>query len=167
MNHLIRWALRDPFVESYRPRRFDVDSFNPWDVSRELRNLARLPEFLRKPIEGPGAEVIVDKDKFQLNVDVQQFAPNEVTVKASNDNTITIEGKHEERADEHGYVARHFVRKYVLPEGHDVNQVVSNLSSDGVLTITAPKTDKSGVEQKNIPITQTGVPLKAVEDKSK
>lgn len=103
------------------------------------------------------------KDAFQVDLDVQQFAPEEITVKASGDNTITIEGKHEEKQDEHGYISRHFVRKYVLPKGHDIANVVSKLSSDGVLTITAPKADAQVDETRTIPIKQTGAPSKAVE----
>lgn len=100
-------------------------------------------------------------------MDVQHFSPNEITVRTKGDNTIEIEGKHEEKQDEHGYISRHFVRRYVLPKGHDINQVQSNLSSDGVLTITAPRKD-DGVEQKRtVPIQQTGKPSKPVEDKSK
>jgi crystallin alpha B len=37
------------------------------------------------------------------------------------------------------FVSRQFVRKYSLPEGCQPEQVSSNLSSDGVLLITAPK----------------------------
>lgn len=55
-----------------------------------------------------------DKEKFQTNLDVQQFSPNEITV-TTVDNTIVVEGKHEEKQDEHGFVSRHFVRRYVLP----------------------------------------------------
>lgn len=54
-------------------------------------------------------------------------------------NNVTIEAKHEERQDEHGFVSRHFVRRYALPPSHDVFNITSSLSSDGVLTITAPK----------------------------
>jgi crystallin alpha B len=50
-----------------------------------------------------------------------------------------VEGKHEEKQDEHGYVSRHFVRRYILPSDIEVNNIVSSLSSDGVLTVTAPK----------------------------
>jgi hypothetical protein len=74
----------------------------------------------------------------QVILDVQQFAPNEITVKTL-DNTVIVEGKHEEKQDEHGYVSRHFVRRYVLPSDIEVNDIVSSLSSDGVLTVTAPK----------------------------
>lgn len=102
-----------------------------------------------------------------MNLDVQHFKPNEITVRTKGDNTIEIEGKHEEKADEHGYISRHFVRKYVLPKGHDINQVQSNLSTDGVLTITAPRTDAGALEHRTVPIQQTGQPSKPVEDKSK
>ena len=77
------------------------------------------------------------KDGFQACVDVHHFQPSEITVKTV-DNTVVIEGKHEERDDGHGSVQRHFVRKYVLPKEYDMNNVHSTLSSDGVLTIKAP-----------------------------
>lgn len=54
-------------------------------------------------------------------------------------NAVVVEGKHEERADDHGYISRHFVRRYVLPEQYNLEQINSSLSSDGVLTISAPK----------------------------
>ena len=75
---------------------------------------------------------------MQVILEVQQFSPEEITVKTTGNN-VTVEARHEERQDEHGFVSRHFVRRYVLPPSHDVNNVTSSLSSDGVLTITAPK----------------------------
>lgn len=74
----------------------------------------------------------------QIILDIQQFSPEEITVKTVGNNVI-VEAKHEERQDEHGFVSRHFVRRYVLPSSHDVINITSSLSSDGVLTITAPK----------------------------
>uniref|UniRef100_A0A8D8GAI6 Protein lethal(2)essential for life n=1 Tax=Culex pipiens TaxID=7175 RepID=A0A8D8GAI6_CULPI len=78
------------------------------------------------------------KENFEVSIDVHNFQPEEISVKMV-DNCITIEGKHEEKQDEHGFVSRHFVRKYRLPEGHDLEKVASSLSSDGVLTIRAPR----------------------------
>jgi len=78
----------------------------------------------------------------QVILDVQQFSPDEITVKTI-DNQIIVEAKHEEKQDEHGYISRHFVRRYVLPSSHDLANVTSTLSSDGVLTITAPKKVRS------------------------
>ncbi|XP_058835627.1 protein lethal(2)essential for life-like [Topomyia yanbarensis] len=88
--------------------------------------------------EDDQAVVKRNKDGFQVNIDVHQFKPEEISVKMAND-YITVEGKHEEKQDEHGFVSRHFTRRYRLPDGHDADKVVSTLSSDGVLTIKAPK----------------------------
>ncbi|XP_060520889.1 alpha-crystallin A chain-like [Cylas formicarius] len=105
-----------------------------------------------------------EKDHFQARVDIQQFKPEEVSVKLSDDNTVTVEGKHEERQDDHGFISRHFVRKYVLPEGTDLKKLKSKLSSDGVLSITAPKKQEAKqVEYKEIPIIRTGEPAKRIE----
>lgn len=170
---LIPWVLNDAF---YRPRSAlarwgwedDDDFWSPWS-NRDLRSLARLPDFLERQLasipKDTGAAVNFDKDKFTASIDVQQFAPNEITVRTTGDNTIEVEGKHEERPDEHGYISRHFVRRYVLPKGHDVNQAVSSLSSDGVLTITAPKVGQNALESRTIPIQRSGAPAKAVENK--
>lgn len=108
-----------------------------------------------------GCQVAVHKDRYTMSVDVHQFAPEEITVKTVGDQVI-IEGKHEEKQDDHGCVYRHFVRKYDLPADHRAEDVVSSLSSDGVLTITAPR-KKSPVEgERVVPITTTGTAHKPV-----
>ncbi|GBP00646.1 Heat shock protein 23 [Eumeta japonica] len=99
-----------------------------------------------------GAIPTVGKDGFQVCMDVQQFKPSELSVKVV-DNCVTVEGKHEEREDDHGYISRHFVRRYALPKGYDPNNLVSTLSSDGVLTLSVPKPqieDKSNERQVQI-----------------
>ena len=93
---------------------------------------------------------------FQVNLDVQQFKPEELTVKTV-DNFIVVEGKHEERQDEHGFISRQFVRRYQLPDEVDPQAVVSQLSSDGVLTITGPKKALPSSER-IVPINQTQAP---------
>lgn len=105
----------------------------------------------------------IDKERFQVNLDVQQFGPHEITVKTVDD-FIVVEGKHEERPDEHGFVARQFVRRYQLPADYDPKDVVSSLSSDGVLTVMAPPKvipppEKEGGKapvERTIPVVQTG-----------
>jgi crystallin alpha B len=95
---------------------------------------------------------------FQVNLDVQQFKPNELTVKTVND-YVVVEGKHEERQDEHGFISRQFQRRYKLPTDTDPDTVVSQLSSDGVLTISAPKKAlPESANEKVIPITHTQAP---------
>lgn len=88
-------------------------------------------------------------------LDVQQFAPEEITVKATN-NSVVVEGKHEEKQDEHGYISRQFTRRYILPPGYEVADLASSLSSDGVLTITAPKRPPPNSGERIVPITKTG-----------
>lgn len=92
---------------------------------------------------------------MQVILDVQQFAPEEITVKATN-NSVVVEGKHEEKPDEHGFISRQFTRRYILPTGYEVADLTSTLSSDGVLTITAPKRPPPNSGERIIPITKTG-----------
>ncbi|XP_059474263.1 alpha-crystallin A chain-like [Neocloeon triangulifer] len=106
-----------------------------------------------------------DNTQFQANLDVQQFKPEEISVKTV-DNAVVIEGKHEEKQDQHGFISRQFVRKYVLPEGVDKEKVECKLSSDGVLTISAPKLALPQSEpEKSIPIVLTNQP--AMQQKPK
>ncbi|XP_037950740.1 heat shock protein 26-like, partial [Teleopsis dalmanni] len=94
---------------------------------------------VRRNMQQNGGPVsTIGKDGFQVCMDVAQFKPSELNVKVV-DKHIIVEGKHEERADNHGYISRHFVRRYSLPKGYDSDKVVSTLSSDGVLTVSVPK----------------------------
>ncbi|XP_067001479.2 protein lethal(2)essential for life [Anabrus simplex] len=104
------------------------------------------------------SNVQYDKDGFKVNLDVQQFKPEEITVKTVG-NSVLIEGKHEERQDEHGYISRQFQRRYALPKDVDPATVSSKLSSDGILTIEGPrKALPESKDEKVIPITQTNAP---------
>lgn len=136
------------------------DLLNSLSSSFQSNSLLRRPGYFRPwsrslQRQDSGSTINTDKDKFQVILDVQQFTPNEITVKTTG-NCIIVEGKHEEKQDEHGYVSRHFVRRYVLPSDHDVSDVVSSLSSDGILTVTAPKKQMIQGGERIVPITQTG-----------
>ncbi|XP_072942743.1 protein lethal(2)essential for life [Epargyreus clarus] len=115
--------------------------FRPWRTS-----LAR---------QESSSTINLTKEKFEVILDVQQFSPEEITVKASN-NSVLVEGKHEEKQDEHGFISRQFTRRYILPTGYEVADLVSTLSSDGVLTITAPKRQPAAPGERIVPITKTG-----------
>nr|ASQ43193.1 HSP19.2 [Choristoneura fumiferana] len=114
-----------------------------------------------------GSTIKEDKDKFQVNLDVQHFAPEEISVKTV-DGYLVVDAKHEEREDEHGFISRSFSRRYLLPEGIEADAVISRLSSDGVLTITAPlKAPPKGSNERLVPIVQTGPVKKQVEGSEK
>lgn len=101
-----------------------------------------------------------------MSLDVQQFKPDEITVKVV-DKFIVIEGKHEEQQDEHGFISRQFTRKYFIPEQCDIDAVKSSLSSDGVLSITCPRKqiELTGNE-KVVPIEHTGKPAIVSKEKA-
>ncbi|XP_023016427.1 alpha-crystallin A chain [Leptinotarsa decemlineata] len=143
---------------------FDVDFFQPTIP----RSLIRFPDYFRNleaALQDTGSSVKYDKDKFYANFDVQHFKPNEISVKVTGDRTVTVEGKHEEKQDEHGHIYRHFVRKYVVPENCDMERLESKLSTDGVLTVSVPRTGEKIDQTKEIPISRTGKPAKSLEDK--
>lgn len=112
------------------------------------------------------SSINVDKNTFRVNLDVQQFKPDEISVKIVED-CIVVDAKHEEQQDNHGYISRQFTRRYKVPSDVDIDATKSKLSSDGILTLEAPK--KAAEESTNartIPIIQTNTPaLKTSESK--
>jgi crystallin alpha B len=100
-----------------------------------------------------------DKNEFKVSLDVQQFKPEEIQVK-TDEKYVTIEGKHEEKPDEHGFIQRHFVRRYMLPGGVKPEDVKCSLSSDGVLSVAAPKQQalEAGQKERVVPIAQSPHP---------
>ncbi len=87
------------------------------------------------------------EDKFEVTLDVPQYKPEELKVTVIN-NVLSIEGKHaEDKAEKEkdsafsSSVMRQFSRKWTLPTDCDPDKVISNLSSDGILMVTAPKGD--------------------------
>jgi crystallin alpha B len=93
-----------------------------------------------------------------VKLDVQHFSPKELSIKTV-DNFVIIEGKHDEKLDDHGFISRHFVRRYMLPEWAKAEDVACDMSSDGVMKVTVTKpTAALAVEGKEIPINFTGQP---------
>ncbi|XP_047037291.1 protein lethal(2)essential for life-like [Helicoverpa zea] len=143
------------------PDDFLTSMMAPWqmhDYFRPWRHLSRLTKDL-------GSTIKTDKNKFQVNLDVQHFSPDEISVKTA-DGYVVIEAKHEEKEDEHGFVSRQFVRRYSLPEGTESEEVVSQLSSDGILTVSAPRKVEPVKGERVVPITQTG-PVRRESKESK
>lgn len=80
------------------------------------------------------SEVKCDKNKFEVNLDMQPFQPGEINVKTVG-KFVVVEGNHEERQNVHSFTSRHFVRRYLLPENAMPEEVEYNLSPDGILKI--------------------------------
>jgi len=150
------------FGHVMRPESF----FNSSLIDRRLRAAypRLLEDFVREGERQGFSEIKTDKTNFNVSLDVQHFQPEEINVKIV-DNFFVIEGKHEEKGDDHGTISRHFVRKYMIPEECDHEKASTTLSSDGILTITVPVKPESIVDKyvKELKIERTGQP--AIDDK--
>ena len=106
------------------PRRWLGPSFGFGEETSRANQLMRVKE---------------DDNKFEVSLDTHEYGPDELKINVV-DNLMSVEGKHEEKSEDgNSYVSRHFVRKYTLPRGCEAENINSNLSSDGVLMITALK----------------------------
>jgi len=84
------------------------------------------------------SKVVVEDDTYKINVNVQDYKPEELIIKTVG-NCVHFEAKHEESAaDGHSYVSRNVSQSFTLPRGVDPETVTSSLSKQGVLTISAP-----------------------------
>ncbi|XP_053413487.1 heat shock protein beta-1 [Nycticebus coucang] len=155
---LLRSPSWDPFRDWYLPhsRLFD-QAFGMPRLAEEWFGTSGWPGYVRPlppaVLEGPAApaysralsrqlssgvsEIRQTADRWRVSLDVNHFAPEELTIKTK-DGVVEITGKHEERQDEHGYISRCFTRKYTLPPGVDPTLVSSSLSPEGTLTVEAP-----------------------------
>ncbi|XP_018584006.1 alpha-crystallin A chain-like [Scleropages formosus] len=109
------------------------------------------------------SEVRSDRDKFTVHLDVKHFSPDELSVKVLDD-CVEIHGKHGERQDDHGFIAREFHRRYRLPPNVDQTAITCTLSYDGLLTLCVPRVSSatdSNRGDRSIPITREDKPNSA------
>ena len=168
------WSLT-PY-NRYNISLFDWPSeryWNSWDPFEALDLM--IPTVARLGIRGgqeggdhsSGPLVKNDEYNFTVKMDVSNFAPEEIQVKAVDD-YLMVHGKHEERKDNHGYVKREFTRRYLIPQDCQTDKLASSLSPNGILTIQAPKKPLEIEEQnaKPIPITMENNQNKQVTHES-
>lgn len=141
-------VLYDELSDPFWKRRWDqID----WNLRREIRDLDALTlseplplslDVWRYPrwnrIFNHLGTTTADKNKFKVRLDVDPFLPHEVTVKTC-DNQIVVEGKHEERRLGNNHITRQFTRRYSVPEAYDIREAKAQLSSDGIVTVEAPR----------------------------
>ena len=66
---------------------------------------------------------------------------------------ISVEARHEEKSEAgEVMVSRMMSRQYPLPAQARPAQVVSNLSKDGILVVTVPKSQHVKQDERNVPI---------------
>jgi len=96
---------------------------------------------------------IVDNDsKLEISLDTTGYKPDELKVSAGQ-GMICVEGKHEEKSEAgQVMVSRQFSKKYSMPASARAEEVVSDLSQDGVLVISVPKREAIKQENRTVPI---------------
>ncbi|XP_054167539.1 alpha-crystallin A chain-like [Oppia nitens] len=134
---------------------FSVDINDWFDVNERVtpkKRVKRLAVDDLKP-NTTSLQVMANNDnKFMVRLDCNHFRPEELEVK-TNGKFVTIHGKHEEREDNNGWIAREFTRRYALPDNCDDSTITSNINPKGVLTIEAMKKSKDiGKNQRNISV---------------
>uniref|UniRef100_S4RAL5 Crystallin alpha B n=1 Tax=Petromyzon marinus TaxID=7757 RepID=S4RAL5_PETMA len=137
--------LRRPFGSLFNSRLFDQffgeGLFDSEPTPSSSCRAAPRPCSASRPILDSGlSELRVDRERFAIHLDVRHFSPTELSVRIVDD-SIEVHAKHEERADEHGLVSREFLRRYRLPVGVQAESVTAALTTDGVLTLSAPRRD--------------------------
>ncbi|XP_077513363.1 heat shock protein hsp-16.2-like [Amblyomma americanum] len=138
-------TINDAFSEMDRQlRHFEHE------MSRTFRDLDRSGAF------GPAFRWLRSRDvpvetgaagKFQLQLDVSQFKPEDVKVSLSG-NQLTVRARSEAKESESTFV-REFSHSVTLPDDVDPDTVRSLLQADGSLSIEAPR---ALAEPKEVPI---------------
>ncbi|XP_063050505.1 heat shock protein beta-3 [Engraulis encrasicolus] len=122
------------------------------DELTEVHQLFALPGPLFRAVSKPinisvaaaeGASAALDKGEsyttepaFQVLLDVTQFKPEDIMIQVF-EGWLLIKGKHENRMDEHGFIARCFTRQFPLPEGLTAAGLRALLCHDGILVVEA------------------------------
>ncbi|XP_069981754.1 serine-rich adhesin for platelets [Penaeus vannamei] len=89
-----------------------------------------------------------DQHGFKVVLDVHDFMNEDVRVKVVDNKEVVVEGR-AEKNDGTLRSSKSFCRRFTLPGAVDMNAVTSAMSSDGVLTITAPKIANAKGTQNN------------------
>ncbi|XP_041644170.1 heat shock protein beta-1 [Cheilinus undulatus] len=146
-----------PFLEPRDPRWMDVEWLQRSLAATYWPGYIPAPMFvpyISASMHHPEQTMSKEQYKWRVSLDVAHFSPCEISLSVT-DGFLQVEGKHEERPDEHGFIARCFTRKYRLPAEIDVSKIASTLSVDGILTVEAPVPESSVPTAIIIPIKVT------------
>merc|ERR1719239_39016 len=86
----------------------------------------------------PRAKVTIDEDKLQVQFQVKEYKPEELSIKTEGD-VLVVLGKQEVKEGGQSYISKQFEQRFSLPSGAKPENISSALSKDGVLTVTAAR----------------------------
>merc|ERR1712107_741098 len=127
------FSMRSAFDNSFFSNRWNDDWMVP---SRNLDN--QFKEF-KSLFNKEEAKVEEDYTRMEVRIDASEYKPEDLKVSVQS-GRLLVEGRHEEKEEDGtGYIQRSFSRSYTLPKEAEADKMVSNLSSEGILVITTPK----------------------------
>merc|ERR1712012_194382 len=133
INTFSPFSMRSAFDNSFFSNRWNDD----WMVP--MRNLDNQFKEFRSLFNKEEAKVEEDNSRMEVRIDASEYKPEVLKVSVQS-GRLLVEGRHEEKKEDgSGYVQRSFSRRYTLPKEAEADKMVSNLSSEGILVITTPK----------------------------
>jgi len=126
------FSMRSPFNDAFFRNGWE----DGWMIPSRSQNTFK--EF-KSMFNQDETKVEEDETKMEVKINASEYKPEELKVSVQS-GQLLVEGKHEEKKEDgSAYVMRSFSRSYTLPKEAQADQVVSKLSSEGVLVITTPK----------------------------
>merc|ERR1712061_153572 len=107
----------------------------------------RLAEFSARAMGVAGAglgeaahniQVSASNDKFQIQLELPGFAPEDFSLKTKDD-IIIVEAVHESKNEDGSSNSRKFTKEFKMPGGVVTEQLASTYSGAGILTVSAPR----------------------------
>jgi len=83
-------------------------------------------------------QVSASNDKFQIQLELPGFAPEDFSLKTKDD-IIVVEAVHEAQDKDGSTDSRKFTREFKMPAGVEKEQIASTYSGEGILTVSAPR----------------------------
>merc|ERR1712051_550331 len=119
---------RETFDESSEPLQYKTRK------NRNHNNMLTNAEPLN-----PKAKVSYDEGQFTVEIPLHEYTPEELSVKTEGD-VLVILAKHETQTETGAsFVSKQFEQRFSLPSGVKPESIVSALSKDGTLKVTAPR----------------------------
>uniref|UniRef100_H2Y597 SHSP domain-containing protein n=1 Tax=Ciona savignyi TaxID=51511 RepID=H2Y597_CIOSA len=110
------------------------------DFTDDVESNMAIPVQHEGKMKGVVDKESTNKGKYRININVQDFRPEEVIVKVAG-GKVQVHAKRESKNEDNGmyaYTFREFRRTINLPDGIKTEDVTSSLTDDGVLKIEGP-----------------------------
>ncbi|XP_063603423.1 uncharacterized protein LOC134779295 isoform X2 [Penaeus indicus] len=148
------------FQESWKDfQRAVKEVLNKWGEQSSIGDdLTRYRSLRSRDLREENQAVTSSEDERQHKfvLDVKDFSDGgEISVKAVNDRELVVEGRKEKQGDG-SKCSQRFLRRFVVPGDLQLDAVNSVVSSDGVLTISAPKKPSLQIREVAVPIQNEG-----------